>query len=94
LWKKDPKILERRVEAGPSAEKEKTQKVIQIFASISFLAILVIPSFDHRFGWSIIPLHIVIMGGLLVVFGFLIVFLVFRENTFAAATTKYPPIKK
>ena len=86
LWKKDPKLLERRVEAGPGAEKERTQKIIQAFASISFLAILLIPSFDHRYGWSNIPLYIVIAGDFLVALGFFLVFLVFRENTFAAAT--------
>jgi protein-S-isoprenylcysteine O-methyltransferase Ste14 len=94
LWKKDPKLLEHRVEAGPGAEKEKTQKIIQAFASLSFLAILIIPSFDHRYGWSNIPLYIVIAGDFLVALGFFLVFLVFRENTFDAALLKYPPIKK
>jgi hypothetical protein len=32
LWQKDPKLLERRVNAGPKAEKEKSQQLIQIFA--------------------------------------------------------------
>ena len=86
LWKRDPKLLERRVEAGPGAEKEATQKIIQVFASIFFLALLIIPSFDHRYGWSNIPLCIVIAGDFLVALGFFLVFLVFRENTFAAAT--------
>lgn len=88
LWKKDPKLLERRVEAGPRAEKEKTQKLIQVFASILFCAILIIPSFDHRFGWSNVPPYIVIAGDILVALGFFLIFLVLRENTFAAATIK------
>jgi protein-S-isoprenylcysteine O-methyltransferase Ste14 len=88
LWKKDPKLLESRVEAGPGAEKEKTQKIIQVFASILFFAVLIIPSLDHRFGWSDVPLYIVIFGDFLVALGFFLVFLVFRENTFAAATIK------
>jgi protein-S-isoprenylcysteine O-methyltransferase Ste14 len=86
LWKKDPKLLESRVKAGPGAEKERTQKIIQLFASIFFIAILITPSLDYRFGWSDVPLYIVILGNLLVVLGFFLVFLVFRENTFAAAT--------
>jgi uncharacterized membrane protein YbhN (UPF0104 family) len=36
LWKNDPKLLERRVKAGPRAEKEKSQKVIQLFATLLF----------------------------------------------------------
>jgi protein-S-isoprenylcysteine O-methyltransferase Ste14 len=86
LWKKDPKLLERRVEAGPGAEKEKTQKIIQLFASILFFSILIIPSLDHRFEWSNVPLYIVIVGDIFVALGFYLIFLVFRENTFAAAT--------
>jgi protein-S-isoprenylcysteine O-methyltransferase Ste14 len=86
LWKKDPILLERRVEAGPGAEKEMTQKIIQPFAYILFLSILIIPSFDHRFGWSSVPLYMVIAGDILVALGFFIVFLALRENTFAAAT--------
>jgi protein-S-isoprenylcysteine O-methyltransferase Ste14 len=88
LLEKDPELLERRVEAGPGAEKEKTQKIIQLFASISFLTLLIIPAFDHRFGWSSVPFYIVITGDVLVVLGFFLIFLVFRENTFAAATIR------
>ncbi len=86
LWKRDPKLLARRVEVGPVEEKEKTQKIIQVFASLLFILILVIPSLDHRFGWSHVPVYIIIVGDILVVLGFYIVFLVFRENTFASAT--------
>jgi protein-S-isoprenylcysteine O-methyltransferase Ste14 len=57
-----------------------------VFASISFLALLIIPAFDHRYGWSNIPLYIVIAGDFLVALGFFLIFLVLRENTFAAAT--------
>jgi hypothetical protein len=40
LWKKDPKLLERRMNAGPGAEKEKRQKLIQLLASIAFLGVM------------------------------------------------------
>ena len=86
LWKKDPKLLERRVNAGPTAEKEKKQKVIQVFASLAFIGLMILPSLDHRFSWSDIPVAIVIIGDGLVALGFFIVFIVFKENTFTAAT--------
>jgi len=86
LWKKDPKLLERRVNAGPVAEKEKKQKIIQLFASLSFIAIFVVSSLDHRFSWSNVSSVTNIVGDILVFAGFLIVFLVFKENTFTAAT--------
>jgi len=91
LWKHDPKLLERRVKAGPRAEKEKSQKLIQIFASLAFVGILVLPSFDHRYLWSHVPLFFVIAGDVLVVLGFLAVFLVFKENSFTAATIEVSP---
>lgn len=85
LWKKDPKLLERRVNAGPPAEKETSQKIIQTIAAIAFLGTMVVPSLDHRYAWSDVPLGIVIAGDLLVALGYLIIFIVFRENTFTFA---------
>jgi protein-S-isoprenylcysteine O-methyltransferase Ste14 len=86
LWKKDPQLLERRVNAGPGAEKEKSQKRIQLFASLAFIGVMVLPSIDHRLRWSVVPLPVVIAGDVLAILGFLIVFLVFKVNTFTAAT--------
>ncbi len=86
LWRKDPKLLERRVNAGPGAEKEKSQKLIQLFASLGFIGLMVLPSIDHRFSWSDVPLPVVIAGDVFVALGFLFIFIVFRENTYAAAT--------
>jgi protein-S-isoprenylcysteine O-methyltransferase Ste14 len=85
LAKSDPALLERRTQAGPVAEKERAQKIIQGVASLAFVATIVVPALDHRFGWSRVPLPVVIMGDLLVALGFLIVFLVFRQNTFTSS---------
>ena len=86
LWKRDPKLLERRITAGPVAEKEKRQKLIQFVASIAFIGILVLPSLDYRFEWSCVPITVVVIGEILVALGFYTVFLVFKANTFTAAT--------
>lgn len=85
LMKKDPKLLERRVSAGPGAEKEKSQKILQFVAQIAFLLVIIFPSVDHRFGWSFVPAYISIIGDALVVLGLYIVFLVFKENTYTSA---------
>jgi protein-S-isoprenylcysteine O-methyltransferase Ste14 len=85
LMKNDPKLLQRRVEAGPGAEKRTSQKVIQIFASVAFLSVIIAPALDHRFSWSRVPWWTVVAGDALVVLGFWIVFLVFRENSFTSA---------
>jgi protein-S-isoprenylcysteine O-methyltransferase Ste14 len=85
LARTDPALLARRTQAGPVAEKERSQKIIQGVASVTFVSTIIVPAFDHRFGWSHAPLAAVIAGDLLIALGFLIVFLVFRENTFTSA---------
>jgi protein-S-isoprenylcysteine O-methyltransferase Ste14 len=91
LAKKDPKLLERRVYAGPTAEKERSQKIIQTITSISFAGILVVSALDHRFAWAPLPPYVALAGDALVAFGFFIVFLVYKENTFASATIEVAP---
>jgi protein-S-isoprenylcysteine O-methyltransferase Ste14 len=86
LMKRDPALLKRRMSGGPMAEKEPVQKLIMFCASASFIAALVVPGLDRRFGWSTVPLGAVIAGDLLVVIGMFLVFRVYRENTYTSAT--------
>lgn len=87
LMKNHPKLLERRLSsAGSTVEKEKTQQIIMFLASMAFVATIVLPAIDQRFPWSDVPIHIVILGNSLVVLGFVIIFFVFKENTFTAST--------
>jgi protein-S-isoprenylcysteine O-methyltransferase Ste14 len=86
LLKKDPALLMRRMSGGPTAEKRKTQKIIMVFTSAGFIAMLVVSALDHRFGWSDVPTALAITGDLLVAIGFYFIFLVYRENTFTSAT--------
>ena len=86
LMKKDPALLKRRLSGGPTAEKEKTQKIIMFFTTVGFIALLVVPALDYRFKWSTVPLYMVIAGDILTALGFYVVFLVYKENTFASAT--------
>lgn len=85
LMKNDPNLLEKRVEAGPSAEKEGGQKIIQSLASLSFVALFIVSALDHRFGWSAVPSYVVAAGDVLVAAGLIAVFFVFKENTYASA---------
>jgi protein-S-isoprenylcysteine O-methyltransferase Ste14 len=94
LMKKDPKLLERRVHAGPAAEKQTSQKIIQTITSIGFAAILVVSALDHRFAWTPVPLYVSLAGDALVALGFLIIFFVYKENTFASATIEVAPEQK
>lgn len=82
--KRDPKLIKSRIKAGPTAEKEAGQKIIQMLASIFFIVMLVVPSLDHHFHWSSVPVYLVVIADVFVVLGFLIVFLVFKENSHAS----------
>jgi hypothetical protein len=57
-------------------------------ASGAFLVILAVPALDHRLGWSRVPVTLVIVGDALVACGFLVVFLVFKENSYASAVVE------
>ena len=81
----DPALIERRIKAGPVAEQKTTQKIIQALASLCFIALLVVPGLDYRFGWSPVPAAVTVAGDVLVVVGLYVVFLVFRENSFTSA---------
>jgi len=94
LRQNDPQLLQRRVKAGAAAEQERSQKIIQVLASIAFIAVIVVPALDHRFGWSVVPPSIVAAGDALVALGFYIVFLVFKENTFTSGTIEVVPDQK
>jgi protein-S-isoprenylcysteine O-methyltransferase Ste14 len=85
LSRHDPALLARRVNAGATAKKEKPQNIIVLFTSLGFIALLSVPGLDNRFAWSTAPPAVAILGDVLVAAGFYVVFLVYKENTFASA---------
>jgi protein-S-isoprenylcysteine O-methyltransferase Ste14 len=86
LMRRDPALLGRRMRGGPVAEKRPAQKCIMFVTSLAFVALLVVPALDRRFGWSDMPLTAVVAGDLLVAIGFGLISRVYRENPFASAT--------
>jgi protein-S-isoprenylcysteine O-methyltransferase Ste14 len=86
LIRNDPALLERRMSGGPAAEKRPAQKFIMLCTSICFVALLVVPGFDHRFAWSVVSPGGIVAGDALVAIGFYLIALVYRENTFTSAT--------
>ena len=81
----DPDLLARRIK---TTEKTRSQKTIRFLVNLTFTVVIVISVLDHRFGWSAIPPRVVLVGDTLVVLGLIIIFLVFRENTFSAQTVE------
>ena len=79
--KHDPQFLERRTRAK---EKEKAQIFIQITFSIFFISGFIVPGLDRRFGWSNIPLSLVLSADVVILMGYLIIFYVFKQNSYAS----------
>jgi len=86
LMRHDPALLERRMRGGPAAESRPAQRLIMVCTSIGFFALFIVPALDFRFGWSGVPLGVVVFGDVLVATGLYFIFLVYRENTFTSAT--------
>jgi protein-S-isoprenylcysteine O-methyltransferase Ste14 len=81
LLKHDPALLERRMR---TRETEAPQRLVILLSFVWFLLVFLIPGLDHRFGWSNMPAGVVIAADLLVLLGYLWVFLVFKENSYAS----------
>ncbi len=79
--KHDPEFLERRMR---TREKEVEQKRIIKMSFIPFVIMYILPGLDFRFGWSRMPVWMVLLGTLIVFSGYLVVIVVFRENRYAS----------
>lgn len=90
----DRALLERRMRGGPFAEGERSQKLIMTIASLGFIALLVVPGLDHRFGWSVMPTAVALLGEAALLSGWAGILIVFRENSYAASTIEVAPGQK
>ena len=81
LLKRDPELLARRMKFK---EKEVHQKLIIKISSFMFFIGFLIPGFDYRFSWSSVPLWLVIAADIIILLSYLLVFLVFRENSYTS----------
>ena len=83
---KNPAALQRRMQAGPTAETRPVQKIIASITLLSLPAVMVFSAFDHRFGWSPVPMAVSVIGNVLLAIGIGIAGLVVIQNSYAAAT--------
>lgn len=82
---RDREFLERRFRMR---EKEKEQQLVQIVGGVIFFVAFLLPGLDRRFGWSIVPPGISVAANAVVLLAYALVFLVFRENSFAGRTVR------
>jgi protein-S-isoprenylcysteine O-methyltransferase Ste14 len=81
--KSDPELIKRRTKVK---EKETEQKIFQTISGITFfVGLMMIPGFDYRFNWSYVPTYIVIIADEMVFLGFLLVFFVFKINSYTSS---------
>jgi protein-S-isoprenylcysteine O-methyltransferase Ste14 len=85
LIKHDPALLERRMRMK---EKKTEQKTIVKIGSLIFIIIYLIPGFDQRFGWSSVPLALIIIADVIVFCGYLLFVRVLMENSYASRTVE------
>jgi protein-S-isoprenylcysteine O-methyltransferase Ste14 len=83
FWRKDRSLLERRMRF---TETDRAQKLIVALIYSLLVTTIVLAARDHRMHWSSDIAWLVVLGDVLVVAGSYVYFLVFRENSFAAAT--------
>jgi len=85
LYKHDPELVERRLRWR---EEVREQKILMRLFRVTVMALFLLPGFDHRFGWSHLPLWLTILSQAFVFGGWVMVFWVMKVNRFAASTVE------
>jgi protein-S-isoprenylcysteine O-methyltransferase Ste14 len=81
LLRRSPDLLQRRMR---SKEPERSQVVIISVAGVALLLAIIIPGLDRRYGWSDVPVWLVIAANAVILLGYLLVIRVMRENHYAS----------
>jgi protein-S-isoprenylcysteine O-methyltransferase Ste14 len=84
----DPELIERRMRAGPAAEREPSQRIIIALLLTGLLAMLVVSAFDRRWHWSAVPAWLTVVANIGIIGSFAIFFYVMKQNSYAAATVR------
>jgi len=90
LYRRDPALLDRRLGRGVQARTEETaaQQKVQSVVQLLALVTLALAATDHRKGWSSLSAPVCVVGLALMAVALYMVFLVFKTNTYAAATVQ------
>ena len=80
---KAPNLLEKRLGAR---EKENTQKGVVAVSGILFILGFVVAGLDFRFGWSKMPLWVVIVSSVVLLIAYALYAEVMRENAYLSRT--------
>lgn len=81
FMRNDPGLLERRMR---SREPEAEQRLIITLSWVYCLIAFALPGLDKRYEWSSVPAAMVIVADIVILLGYGLVFLVFKENRYAS----------
>lgn len=82
---KTPDFLKKRLDAK---EKQGTQKGVLAFSGLIFLAGFIVAGLDFRFGWSNMPIWVVIAASVMFLLAYALYAEVMRENAYLSRTVK------
>ncbi len=83
LYVKAPELLKKRLN---SKEKQQTQKAVVGLSALLFLGGFVVAGLDFRFGWSSVPLWVVIVASVVLLLSYALYAEVMRENAYLSRT--------
>lgn len=80
-----PELLSKRLN---NKEKEQTQKKVVALSGVMFITGFLLCGFDYQFGWSHMPMWVVITASLLFLIGYMLYAEVLRENAYLSRTVE------
>jgi protein-S-isoprenylcysteine O-methyltransferase Ste14 len=85
LARHDPALLASRLSAPVQRDQRRWDRIFMLVALLAFIGWLVMCTVDaRRFGWSRVPLWAQVIGAVLIALCMIVVWQVFRFNSFAA----------
>ena len=85
LVRKDRELLRRRLAIEEEGETERVHQVFFALVRLLALAMFVVAGLDRRYGWSPVPLALVLAGCVALTGAGFVIFRVFRENTYCSS---------
>lgn len=85
LFIKAPALLEKRLQ---SKEKENTQKGVVAASALMFLGSFVLAGLDFRFGWTNVPMWLVVVAAVIMLASYGMYAEVMRENAYLSRTVE------
>ena len=82
---KSPELLEKRLQ---NKEKEATQRGVVALSGLAFLGGFILSALDFRFGWSTVPLWLMLVAALIFLIGYGLYAEVLRENAYLSRTVE------